>query len=120
MNQSEDAALEHIVKKLNIGGYQRHIFLCTGPKCCSSEDGMRLWGYLKARTKELGLTNGSVFRSKVGCLRICCQGPIAVVYPDGTWYRNLSETALERIIHEHLIGGKPVPEYLFARNPLGD
>lgn len=81
---------------------------------------MASWQYLKKRIAELGLAvgDGSLYRSKVGCLRICEQGPVAVVYPDGTWYRNATPEVLERILQEHIIGGRPVEEFIFARNPL--
>lgn len=105
------------------GRYDRHIFLCVEevkPKCAQPEETIAAWHYLKTRIAELGLAvgDGSLYRSKVGCLRICEQGPVAVVYPDGTWYRNATPEVLERILQEHIIGGKPVEEFIFARNPL--
>ena len=143
MNEGKDGVmnevdrLDSISEALSIPRVERHIFLCadqTTPKCAPREVTHELWAHLKARLKETGLASappgwsgkpgveptpvepgrGSVLRSKVDCLRICEQGPICVVYPEGTWYANLDRESLDRVIDQHLVGGRPVEELAFA------
>jgi (2Fe-2S) ferredoxin len=112
--------LEAVAAKLGVGTFRRHVFLCTGPSCCTPEEGLAAWEALKREIKahDLGAGPHACNRTKVGCLRICCHGPTMVVYPEGTWYSGMTAERIPRFVQEHLVEGRPVEEWVFARGPL--
>lgn len=119
MTDKEDR-LQSVAAKLGIGSYRRHVFLCTGPTCCTPEEGQAAWDVLKEQIKQhnLGVGDRACYRTKVGCLRICCHGPTLVVYPEGTWYHGMTAERIPQFVRQHLIEGRPIEEWVFARNPF--
>ena len=91
--------------------YKRHVFFCCNQRdgervCCNDKGASRLRDYAKQRVKELGLAGtGKVRINMAGCLDRCDEGPVLVVYPQGTWYTYVDQSDIDEIIDVDLIGG---------------
>lgn len=107
------------VAKPKIGDYRRHLLVCTGPRCTQNGESQALFDRLGDKFKAAGLDAGElrVKRSRVGCFAACKGGPILCVQPDGTWYYNVTDANLDRIVEEHLKNGRVVADLVFHQGP---
>ncbi len=108
-----------------IGAYRRHLLVCTGPRCSADGQSQALFDSLGARFKAAGLDAGElrVKRTRAACFAACKGGPILCVQPDGTWYYGVTDAVMDRIVAEHLVGGRPVADHVFHQAdaaPAGD
>jgi len=107
------------VIKPKIAGYHRHLLVCTGTRCAQDGQSQALFDSLGDKFKAAGIHDGElrVKRSRVSCFAACKGGPILCVQPDGAWYYNVTPANMDRIIEQHLVGGRVVDELLFHRGP---
>ena len=105
-----------------------HLLLCATPTknlCCPEDPavGLASWERLKALVRELGLetpgrAGGIVLRTKADCLRICREGPILLIWPEGIVYGGVTPERIERIVKEHVVGGQPIEAWIVQRHPF--
>ena len=118
--ENQHKTLDEIARQVGLGHFEMHFFLCAGPDCCTPEQGAASWQALKATIKRLypSLPEARIYRTKAGCLRMCREGPIAVCYPQGRWFRGVSAACVDGVI-THLAEGRETPHELeFAAHPL--
>ena len=109
-----------------MSGISHHLLLCataSKAKCCDPTVGAASWDRLKQLVKQLGLEDpgraaGIVLRSKADCLRICERGPVLLIWPDGCWYGGVTPDRIDRILTEHVIGGRPIDDWLIQRSVM--
>ncbi|CAD5374636.1 Ferredoxin, 2Fe-2S [Rubrivivax sp. A210] len=100
--------------------YQHHIFFCLnqrsgGEACCADHGAQAAFDHCKSRVKAAGLNGpGGVRVNKAGCLDRCAGGPVAVVYPEATWYTFVDNSDIDEIVELHLKQGKVVERLLLA------
>ncbi len=106
--------------------FRYHLFFCTnrredGSQCCAQTGAEEMRAYLKARTKELGIAGpGGVRVNTAGCLDRCAEGPVLVVYPEGTWYTYVDREDMDEILREHLQGGRVVERLTLPTEAAGE
>jgi (2Fe-2S) ferredoxin len=106
---------------------QHHLLLCATPAkplCCQDPAvGIASWETLKRLVREFGLEDpgrpeGVVLRTKADCLRVCERGPVLLIWPEGVIYGAITPERIERIVHEHLLEGRPIEDWILGRSPF--
>ncbi len=103
----------------------KHLLLCATPtkkKCFKGNEGEKTWERLKKILKKFEIDhptkNIHILRSKADCLRICKNGPILLVWPDGIWYEKVSPEKISEIFNSHIVHGKPIERWIFKKTPF--
>ena len=107
------------LQKPKIAAYKRHLLVCTGPRCTEDGASQALFDSLGDKFKAAGVHEGElrVKRSRVNCFAACKGGPVMCVQPDGTWYYNVTDANMDRIVEEHLVQGRVVQDLVFHQGP---
>ena len=103
----------------------KHLLLCATPtkqKCFKGNEGQKTWECLKKTLKKFendpSTKNVHILRSKADCLRVCKNGPILLIWPDGIWYEKVSPEKISEIFTSHIINGKPIEKWIFKKTPF--
>ena len=103
---------------------KKHLLLCATPtkqKCFKGNEGQKTWECLKKTLKKFendpSTKNVHILRSKADCLRVCKNGPILLIWPEGIWYGGVTCERIEEIIHKHIVHGNPLEEWIIKRTP---
>jgi (2Fe-2S) ferredoxin len=94
--------------------FEQHVFICMnkredGRPCCGERGAAAAQKHAKSRLKALNLNGqGKIRINQSGCLDRCEEGPVMVIYPQGTWYTYIDKDDIDDIIDTHLIGGQIV------------
>ncbi len=99
-----------------MGQYKYHVFVCTSGGTCPSQGADAVHSVIKKGIKAAGL-KGVVRVNHAGCMNQCGHGPMVVIYPDDVWYHSVDVHGAERIVRDHLVGGKPVKAYRYIAPP---
>jgi (2Fe-2S) ferredoxin len=107
------------LERPKIASYKRHLLVCVGPRCTQEGASQVLFDNLGDKFKAAGLHDRElrVKRSRVSCFAACKGGPIMCVQPDGTWYYNVTDANMDRIVNEHLVHGRVVHDLVFHQGP---
>ena len=99
---------------------KHHIFVCGSfrvagdPKgICHRKDSSALLQYLAAEVSDRGMEG--VLVSSTGCLKMCDQGPLIVVYPEGHWYGEMDEERIDQML-DALEEGRPAEDLLLTQD----
>ena len=100
--------------------FKHHIFFClnqrdNGQACCADHNAQEAFEHCKVQVKKQGLAGpGQVRVNKAGCLDRCAGGPVAVVYPEETWYTFVDKSDIDEIVESHLKNGKVVDRLVLS------